>query len=106
MVSKFKRKHAAYVLVVRYLDDVDDITVDAGDSTAHTVYLDLGSSFFRTPDDVDRAVQWAGNLPAWLNDVPINSPVYATAMRVVADAVRDYPPALAIVSAYRARREG
>jgi hypothetical protein len=105
MVSKFKRNHDAYVLVVRHLDDADAITVDVGGGSVHTVYLDLGSMFLGEPADEEQALEWVANLRDWLDAVPINSPVYTSAMKTVADTVRNHPQALAAVSAYRARRE-
>jgi hypothetical protein len=102
-VSKFKRHHETYVLVVRAPDKNNEYTVD-GD--AHIIDMDLGASFVGTPSSSEQAVDWAGNLPRWLNPVPITSPVYRQVMDTVAAMVRDYPAATAVVSQYRARREG
>jgi hypothetical protein len=101
-VSKFKRHHSGYVLVVRHPDEANDYTVD-GD--VHTITLDLGSSFMRTPDTSEQAVSWAQNLPDWLDTVPITSPVYRATLDVVRATVKEYPAALAQVSRYQSRRE-
>jgi hypothetical protein len=101
-VSKFKRHHEAYVLVVRDPDKPNEYTAD-GD--VHVIDIDLGSGFNGAPGNEGQAVEWAGNLPRWLNAVPINSGVYRRVMEVVAYTVRHYPAATAVVTAYKTRRE-
>jgi hypothetical protein len=101
-VSKFERHHDAYVLVVRDPDAANDYTVD-GD--VHTIDIDLGASFFGTPEDEEQAVGFTENLPCWLDPVPINSPVYKQVIGTVREAVARYPAALAVIARYQAARE-
>ena len=102
MAPKFKRQHATYVLVTFSPDSGNEFTVD-GD--VHVVNIDLGSSFTNSPNDEEQAVDWAENLPGWLNPVPITSPVYTATLKLVADVVSDYPKAVAVVNAYKVKRE-
>lgn len=99
--SPIETPATSYVLVVRDPDASNTITTD-GD--VHTIDIDLGSGFTRSPQDTAQAVDWAGNLAHWLDRVPITSPVYAATIDTVRHAVADHPEALAVVAAYQDER--
>lgn len=92
----------SHVLVVRHPDYANQITVD-GD--VEVIDIDLGASFYGSPDDAAEALEWAQNLEFWLHDVQVVSPVFTAAVETVAAAVERHPEAAAWVDAYVVRRK-
>ena len=76
------------IVVTRHPDFSDEISVHGVE--ADVVYIDLGSSFDRTPDDEDQAREWAQSIWDDVKDLPDGHPARDEVLNVISTTVEDY----------------
>jgi len=76
------------IVVIRHPDYSDDISLHGLE--AQVVYIDLGSSFDRTPDDAEQAREWAESTWEELAELEPDHPARAEVAECITIAVEAY----------------